>query len=1113
MTDLIPVTSAPLLDPGQARRDLQVPAGLTVEQIVALALPGLAAEDRHRLRVTLVTERGMSAPDHRHWSRLRPRLGARVVIRLVPGNDPTLRAVLLVAVAVAAIVVAPYLAPYLAGGALGLTATQATLVAATLLTAVGGLLVNALIPAQTPEGQPQARSTYSVSGWRNGLRPDEPIPFILGRHRYAPPFAAPSYTEIVGDQQYVRGLFCFGYGRLDLSDFRLGDTPLDDYEDVEIEVREGVAGDDPLSLYPRQVLEDAVGVELVRPLPRDDAGDVIEGDPAVSTPVVRWTASDAASVNVLFAFQAGLFFASNGGELRTCTVSIRIRQRPETGGVWDEVATLEITAKKREAFFRQHSWALPYRGRWQIEVTRMTDESVSPQVSDRVSLAGIQSIRPEYPINMATPLALVALRVRATYQLNGALENFNAVVQRYAPAWDGATWADGLSRNPASAYLAALTGPASPFPASEAGIDLEQLADWHDWCAAKGLKYDRPHDAAESFGDMLRAICAAGRASPRHDGMRWGVVIDRPQTLAVDHISPRNSTGFGWSRPYFDPPHAMRVSFQDETNGWSPAERLVRWPDYEGEITLTESLELPGKTDPDEIATEATRRMLELIHRPDRFTAIQDGVARVATRGDLVMGSFDVLDRVQLAARVVAVEGRLVGLDEPVETEPGTAYAIRFRVYADADDSIGASVIAGVTAPASPSHLLRLADGAEIPAVGDLVHFGVAGTESLALRVRGVEAGENFSSVLSFVAAAPEIDTLIDAYEPPAWNGRVGAEIDPAEITPAMPRFVEVLTGRKGTGLANGLEVLLAPGTGSAALLATYRLEHKLAADMDWTELLLPIASGGAAIEGYAKGDDVELRARAVAVDGTEGPWTATVEVTVGSKDSAIPGALDDDAIEVVGDLGCIRITLATTADVATDRIQIYRVPAGDALNVETHAVGKPFGVSPGATLTYVHGDGTRRTRLTGGDFASADGWTLGANWAVGGGVATHTPGSADAIGQADGLVDGVTYRVAVTVSGRTAGDVTPRLTGGTAQAGAAISADGLALGAIVAVAGNDAFELLASSDFDGSVDDVVLYRETGRCIPSGAWDVYLEPQDLAGVPGPVSGPFSVTVI
>ena len=66
--------------------------------------------------------------------------------------------------------------------------------------------------------------------------------------------------------------------------------------------------------------------------------------------------------------------------------------------------------------------------------------------------------------------------------------------------------------------------------------------------------------------------------------------------------------------------------------------------------------------------------------------------------------------------------------------------------------------------------------------------------------------------------------------------------------------------------------------------------------------------------------------------------------------------------------------------------------------------------------------------------------------------------------------------------------------------------------GAIVAATGNDGFELLASIDFDGSVDDVTLYRETGRCLSAGAWDVYLEPQDLAGVSGPVSGPFSITV-
>lgn len=1113
MIGLIPVTSAPMLDPDCARREMQVPAGLTVAEIVGLALPGLAAEDQSRLRVTLVTDEGMSAPAPETWSRLRPRDGVRVVIRLIPGDDPVLRSVLMIAVAVAAIYVAGPVA-----GALLTTATPsatATAITGAVLTGVGTLLVSTLIPPPSAARQDAARSVYSVQGWHNEARPGEPVPFALGRHRYAPPFAAPTYTEIVGDDQYIRGLFCFGYGRLDITDLRLGETPLSDYSDVEVEIREGAEGDAPVTLYPRQVIEEPVGVELVRPLPRDDAGDVVEGEPAVSTPVIRWTAGDAASVNLIFAFQAGLFEASDRGALRSRSVSIRIRQRPESGGAWSDVVTLEVSAKKRESFFRQFGWDLPSRGRWQVEVTRMTAETSSPQIADRVTLAGLQSIRPEYPLNMAKPLALVALRIRASYQLNGALDDLNGIVQRYAPVWGGEAWADGLTRNPASAFLAALTGPASPFPVAEAGIDMDLLADWHDWCAAKGLKYDRVHDQAESFGDMLRAICAAGRAAPRHDGLRWGVVIDRPQAVAVDHVSPRNASGIRWSRPYVDPPHGMRVTFADDTNGWAPAERIVRWPGYEGEIELTEGLDLPGKTDPDEVAIEATRRMLELIHRPDRFSAVQDGIARVATRGDLVMASFDVLDRVQRAARVRAVEGRLVELDEIVEVEAGTDYAIRFRVFADAEDTVGDSVVSAVTPAAAASgrtRLLRLAAPAEAPAVGELIHFGVAGSESHALRVRAVEPGEDMSSAYAYVADAPEIDAALAEYEPPEWNGRVGAEIEPDPVTPAAPRFVEVLTGRAGLDDPDGLSVLLAPGPGSSAPLASYTLQHRLDGAPSWTEISLPLAAGGTAIAGYAAGDDVELRALAVAADGTESAWSATVSVTIGEKDSALPGGLDDDAIEVEGGLGSLSITLAATADEATSRVQVYRVPAGDTLDRETHAIGQPFAISPGVTLTYVHGDGTRRELVEDRGFNTGTPWSAGPGWGIAAGVATHTPGSVGAVGQAQELAEGKTYRIAFKVSGRTAGTVTPRLTGGTAQAGDAVSANGQAFDAIVAAAGNDGFELLASIDFDGAADDVTLYRETGRCLSAGAWDVYLEPQDLAGVSGPVSGPFSITV-
>ncbi|MCZ4259214.1 hypothetical protein O4H53_27075, partial [Sulfitobacter sp. G21635-S1] len=102
----------------------------------------------------------------------------------------------------------PYLFPTL--GKVGLA------LATSGLTVLGQLLVNALIPPTQPEGE-ERRNVYNIDGWRNEGRPGSPVPYLFGKHRYAPPFAATSWTEIVGDQQYVRALFCLGYGPLRIS--------------------------------------------------------------------------------------------------------------------------------------------------------------------------------------------------------------------------------------------------------------------------------------------------------------------------------------------------------------------------------------------------------------------------------------------------------------------------------------------------------------------------------------------------------------------------------------------------------------------------------------------------------------------------------------------------------------------------------------------------------------------------------------------------------------------------------------------------------------------------------------------------------------------------------
>ena len=76
--------------------------------------------------------------------------------------------------------------------------------------------------------------------------------------------------------------------------------------------------------------------------------------------------------------------------------------------------------------------------------------------------------------------------------------------------------------------------------------------------------------------------------------------------------------------------------------------RSGKTPGLVGAPQLTEELVLPGKTDPAEIWREGRRRFYEALHRPDTFTCVMEGAARVATRGDLVMASWDVLARTQI---------------------------------------------------------------------------------------------------------------------------------------------------------------------------------------------------------------------------------------------------------------------------------------------------------------------------------------------------------------------------------------------------------------------------------------------------------------------------------
>ena len=1093
------VAAGPVMTPDGRWPDIALPPGMTIDEIVARALPGALPDMLDRASVTLQTSRGTMPVDRGHWSRVRPHAGVLLDIRIAPAGDK-LKSVLGIVVAIAALAAGVYLAPILAGASASAQAigTWQSLIGLGVLT-IGTIAINALVPVPSTDTQ-EAKPNYQISSWRNSVMPDGVVPSIMGRHRYAPPFAFAPYTEIENGKQFVCAVFNFGYGRVALSSHRIGETPLTDFEGVRTQVRDGASGNGPIGMYPRQVIEEAIGTELL-----------------YNRPQRRTLARDCKLASAIFLFPQGQVRIEKDGDERAVSVQIRVRSRAVGTSPWTYDKTLTIKNRTRDPFYEQHVWKLDTRGDYEVDVTRLTEDSDKPEKLDRVQLVALQSIRPEYWNNFPTKLALVAIRIRASYQLSGGLDSYNAYAERVCPDWDAGTgtWITRETSNPASLSLLALKGPQNAKPVADSGIDFAALQDWHVFCTAKGLRYDRVHDFEASLEDVLVSIASAGRASPRHNGTQWTWIIDRPKTVVVDEFNARNSRDFQWETSYGDPPHAVRVPFLDRTNNFQSAERIVPWVGHSGDITIFEQLDMPGKTSPTEVYREARRRMHEARYRSTTYRLTVDGVTRPAARGDLVMLNHDVLARAMRSARVVNVLGARVSLDDAVEMEDGTTYAMRWRWFNGPDDQTGTSVVRRVRTIEGESRAVILEDSSTLPEAGAIVHFGTLTTESLPVIVKSVERGEDMTSLYTLIATSDQIDEDTDAEEIPDWSGRVGDELTGLGDQPQAPSITRVLTGRLGTGDADGLIVFVVENAEEDVALESFEIDHRLFGAGSWSTATIAASEVAAEIAGYFDGDVVQLRPRAVSIDGVDGVNGDIITVTIGADDGDVPAALPDQ-ITVTPGLGSAVIEGATGSDAATVRVQVYRSLSNDPddLDRDTDAVGEPILVVPNGAYSFTDGDPSRKNIVARGDFSARWGWTMGSGWSIADGVASHA-GGGGTLSRPLILANNAWYRCKFDVDGRSAGTVTPRLSGGTAMSGSAASSNGQILDRWHndSGAGNDTFGLVASSGFDGSVDDILLYRESAACIPQGTWYYWLEPQNAIGLPGPLAGPYAATII
>jgi len=939
------------------RKLLEFSEGISVKDMVLSAQP-----ESYKLRHAIVFINGKVVP-RQVWNEKRPCAGELVELRAFPvprggggggggGGKNILRIILTIAVVALAIAVAPHAAgalfPGLAAGSFGLG--LATGVIGGVLSAAGTLAINALIPQRplgvgglsTPslsKADSRDSNSYFIEGASNSRDPFGVVPVVLGKFRQTPRQGSKPYTEMIGDDQYLRMLFVWGIGpiEIDESSLKIGETLLTEFSDYQIEHREGYDDDADLTLFPEAISETGFNVALKQ----------------VTDWVVRTTELNADEIGIDISFAGGLVEFDSGGSKGPRTVNIEI-EYSETGAndwvkidstgakfktnfdsawlntTYDLIDSIDFTAKKTSGLRFGVRWGVSVRGQYDVRVRRTTLDTDSSLIADATFWTVIRSIRNQHPVVSPVPIAMTALVIKATDQLNGIIDNFSGVVTRVCKDWNSGTetWVEQATQNPASLFRFCLQGNGMNEPLADARIDLAALQEWHEFCDEKGFKFNQVRDYSSSVWETLRDICLAGRAAPTLIDGKWSVVIDKEQTAPVSVITPRNSFEFTADKFFLNPPHGWRVQFSNENQEYKTDEYRVYADGYDDDnATKFEMLDLIGVTDPDQIYKLGRWRIAQGINQPERWTFKQDMEFLTYQRGDWIKIAHDVMLVGLATGRVKSVVTNEGGdvisavLDQEVVMETGKTYGLVIRTLSDPSlsaqivtvDGTSTSVvfttpIAGIGSPA------QAAIGE-----GDIFCFGEFGEETEDATVISIAPTNNLQATIVAIPYRPAI-YAVDEEEIPEFETRITAQASiPApvviEVVSDETAMIVSSTGTLRVRIRIAFSPLNTSIFGSESSVVVQIRQHGTGENF-YNAVVEEIGKDYLFIGDVRTGEIVDIRLR-FKVGGIllPGAWAIINSHTVSGR-SALPAALINMTVSAIGGNALIRWDRPSDIDV-----------------------------------------------------------------------------------------------------------------------------------------------------------------------------------------------------
>lgn len=904
---------------------LRLGAGHTVQDILdAVAVAFDLPKSRHYNVVI-----GGHDVYREYWSKVRVKAGATVNVICVPAKN-AFKAIFAILIAVVALVVAPWLA---GPGLLGLTAgTTAFSIATGMIGAgismAGSLIANALFPPAT-DGGPQSEKTkalYSIGGAPNTINPFGAIPVVLGQHRMSPPNAARPYTEIAGDDQYLRQKFVVGYGPIEVSDIRIGETPIDSFEDVEIEISQNHITT-PNTLYKTPVFEESLSILLERGPDTSTMGAWSERTTADN---ITFFSIDLSAPNGLYAIDR------KEGKRITTTLTMEAQYKLNSSGTWLPWFTEELTGSSQQA--RRYNFKKSVAsGQYDIRI-RMQNVKYSGKNTNRaeqIYWSAIRGRRTQSVINFSRPLTIIDIYIKATGELSGQIDTLNMIAKPLMRSWDSTSglWvANQKTRNPADIFRYVLQGDANHRPVANSKIDLQSLQDWHTFCKGNGFTFEYVVTEQRSIYHMLSMVAAAGRASVTLRDGKWGVVwdqqpVDPDNPTIVQYFTPRNSTGFQSVRAYTDAPHAFRMSFINRDNNYLNDERIVYDDGYSASnATKFEGMDAPGATDPNLVWRLGRYQMAQNRLQRETYIFNTDYEHLICTKGDRISVVYDTVLWGVGQARVKSIgPDDVVTLDDAIPVDRLFTYTFRIRMetgFAHARN-IGGFITGDLYTLTIPG---AYAAGVK---VGDLVQAGEQGTDRAILRVKSITPQADLSAQVECVDNAPGI-LQADTGDIPEFESNIVGLIDYRSFLPRNMTYQEfIYSTSPPTSLVRMNWV--AP---QAARIAGYIIQIRAAGQTRWR----PVMNSVAATLDIPELDpgSYEVRIRSAFENGQLSGWYESTFSTV--KFDRTPGDVPNFKVTVGGDNSTFTWDLPPEGDIIS-HYQMRYSPATTGVTWQTATI------------------------------------------------------------------------------------------------------------------------------------------------------------------------------